>query len=196
MRAPVLALFFARNPDSLLDAARISAMVTHAHPLGVEGAVLIALAAHALLERQPAAQVLKIVQSACLTPDISERLKIVASWTAADGTPSPRDAATRLGNGMTAPSSCPTALYIALRYLERPFETMMRFVVECGGDVDTIGAMAGALWDIANGSERLPSVNLEARDDLVDVASRMFRRHASPTTTEQGAAPDGAARRR
>jgi poly(ADP-ribose) glycohydrolase ARH3 len=64
----------------------------------------------------------------------------------------------------------------------------MRFVVECGGDVDTIGAMAGALWGIANGAERLPLVNLEARDDLVDIASRMFRRYASLATVEQGAA--------
>src|SRR5262249_50393892 len=48
MRAPVLALFYARDRDSLLNAARISAMVTHAHPLGIEGAVLIALAAHVL----------------------------------------------------------------------------------------------------------------------------------------------------
>ena len=49
MRAPVLALFFTRDRAGLLDAARASAMITHAHPLGIDGALLIASAAHALL---------------------------------------------------------------------------------------------------------------------------------------------------
>jgi len=49
-----------------------------------------------------------------------------------------------------------------------------------GGDVDTIGAMAGALWGIVNGAERLPPLRLEARDMLVDVATRMFRRQVDP----------------
>ena len=54
---------------------------------------------------------------------------------------------------------------------------MMNFIISCRGDVDTIGAMAGALWGIANGAQRLPSVRLEARDRLVDVATRMFQQH-------------------
>ncbi len=45
MRAPAIGLFFAtENEDKLIDAACASAAVTHAHPLGREGAVLIALA--------------------------------------------------------------------------------------------------------------------------------------------------------
>ena len=78
---------------------------------------------------------------------------------------------------MTAPTSCPTALYIALRHVNTSFEAMMEFIISCRGDVDTIGAMAGALWGILNGSERLPQVRLEAREMLVDVATRMFQRH-------------------
>jgi ADP-ribosylglycohydrolase len=56
---------------------------------------------------------------------------------------------------------------------------MMHFIIECRGDVDTIGAMAGALWGIANGSGRLPAVDIEARSELVNIASRMFQRHES-----------------
>lgn len=177
MRAPVLALFFARDRDGLIAAARSSATVTHAHPLGVERAVLIALAAHALLERRPAAQLLDIVRTECLTPEMSERMKTVRSWIESEEMPSPREVATKLGNGITAPTSCPTALYIVLRHLKTSFEAMMEFIIACRGDVDTIGAMAGALWGIVNGAERLPQVRLEARDVLVEVATRMFRRH-------------------
>ena len=53
----------------------------------------------------------------------------------------------------------------------------MQFIIACRGDVDTISAMAGALWGIVNGAERLPQVRLEERDLLVDVATRMFGRH-------------------
>ncbi len=177
MRAPVLALFFARHRDGLIAAARSSARVTHAHPLGVEGAVLIALAAHALLERRPTTQLLDIVRTECSAPKISERMKTVRSWIESEEMPSPREVATKLGNGITAPTSCPTALYVALRHMKTSFEAMMEFIIACRGDVDTIGAMAGALWGVVNGAERLPQIRLEARDALVDVATRMFRRH-------------------
>ena len=177
MRAPILTLFFAGERNELIVAARSTASVTHAHPLGIEGAVLIALSAHALLEAQPAAELLNLVRAECATSEMSERLETASSWLASNDTPTPRDVATQLGNGVTAPTSCPTALYIALRHLKSPFESMMNFIISCRGDVDTIGAMAGALWGIANGAQRLPSVRLEARDRLVDVATRMFQQH-------------------
>ncbi|APR80753.1 putative hydrolase [Minicystis rosea] len=181
MRAPVLALFFTRDRDGLLEAARSSARVTHAHPLGIEGAALISLAAQALLGGRSTAELLDIVRAECSTPEMSERLQTVTSWIESEATPSPRDVASKLGNGMTAPTSCPTALYIALRHANASFEAMMQFIIECRGDVDTIGAMAGALWGIVNGAERLPRVRLEARDEIVDVATRMFQRHLSST---------------
>jgi ADP-ribosylglycohydrolase len=176
-RAPVLALFFAHDRDELIAAARSSARVTHAHPLGVDGAVLIALAAHALLGGQPAAELLETVQTVCSTTEIRERMKTVTSWTKSEEMPSPRDVAAKLGNGITAQTSCPTALYVAIRHMKTSFEAMMEFIIACRGDVDTIGAMAGALWGIVNGANRLPQVRLEARDVLVDVAARLFRRH-------------------
>ena len=126
---------------------------------------------------------------------MAERLKRVAAWITAAEPRSPGDAKVHLGNGITSLTSCPTALYIALRHLSSPFDEMMQFIIKCGGDVDTIGAMAGALWGIANGAARLPSVDLEAREELLDVASRMFRRHATLPTAEQGTALSGASRR-
>src|SRR5262245_6480565 len=107
MRAPILALYFARDHGGLIAAARTSASVTHAHALGIEGAVLIALAAHALLQRRPAAQVLDIIQADCSTPQFSERLRTVRLWVESEEMPSPREVATKIGNGITAPTSCP-----------------------------------------------------------------------------------------
>jgi poly(ADP-ribose) glycohydrolase ARH3 len=191
MRAPVLALFFARDRDGLIAAARSSARVTHAHPLGVEGAVLIALATHALLGGLPAAQVLDIVQAECSAPGIAERMKTVRSWIESEEISSPREVATKLGNGITAPTSCPTALYVALRHMKTSFEAMMEFIIACRGDVDTIGAMAGALWGVVNGAERLPKIRLEGRDVLVNAATRLFRRCLQSAGAEPDAAADG-----
>lgn len=177
MRAPVLALFYVTDREGLLDAARRSALVTHAHPLGVEGAVMMALAAQLLLAKHPSGEVLAVVQMECSAPELAERLSLVVSWLEKGVTVTPSEVVAKLGNGMTTPTSCPTALYIALRHLYRPFEELMQFAVQCRGDVDTIGAMAGALWGIANGAGGLPSVSLEARDVLTATATRLFERY-------------------
>jgi ADP-ribosylglycohydrolase len=177
MRAPVLALYFARDRNELITATRATSSVTHAHPLGIEGALLIALTAHALLEKRPVREILDIGQRECSTPEMAERLTTVASWIESEANPTPREVALKLGNGITAYASCPTALYVALRHKDNSFETMMNFIIACRGDVDTIGAMAGALWGIVNGAERLPQIRLEASELLEDVALRLFQRH-------------------
>jgi poly(ADP-ribose) glycohydrolase ARH3 len=54
-------------------------------------------------------------------------------------------------------------------------------VTSCGGDVDTIGAMAGAVWGAARGAASLPSehlARLEQRRRLVAVASALHDRSA------------------
>ncbi len=38
---------------------------------------------------------------------------------------------------------------------------MIAFAAHCGGDVDTISAMAGALWGAANGMAALPREQLD-----------------------------------
>lgn len=47
-----------------------------------------------------------------------------------------------------------------------------------GGDADTIGAMAGAIWGAANGAGGLPANQLgllEARAQLVELADALHR---------------------
>ena len=175
MRAPVIALFFAHEPEWLVDAARSSAEVTHAHPLGVEGAVLIAVATHALLHDRSAAQVLGAVSAHCRQPHIIDRLRVATAWLAEGAAPGPREVATRLGNGMAAATSCVSALYIGLRHLEAGFDAMLRFTIACGGDVDTLASMAGALWGAHNGAAGLPAVAIEARERIEQAAASLHR---------------------
>lgn len=176
MRAPVLALFFANDRERLVDAARTTARITHAHPLGIEGAVLIAVATVAMLDDPTPTAALESVRATCLAPEFTERLSLVASWLDEPVAVPAREVAQRLGNGVTALTSCATALYVALRHVALPFDQMMQFVVACRGDVDTIGAMAGAMWGAANGARALPVIALEARDELTRLATRLFAR--------------------
>ena len=56
---------------------------------------------------------------------------------------------------------------------------MQKFAAGIGGDVDTIGAMAGAVWGAANGMASLPAdrlAKLEQRARLEHVASTLYTR--------------------
>lgn len=166
MRAPVIGLFFAHRPEELAEAASVSASVTHVHPQGIEGARLIAAAtALAVGARKPVDILQRAAEHCALAPFVT-RLGVAADWLRSGEEPAPRQVRDRLGNGIAASESCVTALYIAASFMERPFGEMMQFIIDCKGDVDTIGAMAGAIWGAANGAERLPRDKLATLEQL------------------------------
>jgi poly(ADP-ribose) glycohydrolase ARH3 len=179
MRAAVVGLFFASKPGELADASRRTAQVTHAHPLGVEGAIMVAGAtAHAVNGDSPSA-VFTAAACYCKQEPFSVRLAVAKQWLEDGQAPTPDQVRQRLGNGIAAPESCVTAVYVAIRFLAAPFAQMQEFVASVGGDVDTIGAMAGALWGAANGAACLPSEELsklEQRERLVGVARALRER--------------------
>jgi ADP-ribosylglycohydrolase len=179
MRASILALFFIQDLESLIHAAQHSAIITHAHPLGIEGCILIAVATRELLNKTPALQALKNLTLYCQSIELQNRLSSVQKWILEDVKPSPLQVKKQLGNGITAPSSCISALYIALRHLQSEFNELMNFTIACGGDVDTIGAMAGTLWGAYNGHTKLPTIPIDQRPRLELVAEQLYARAQS-----------------
>jgi poly(ADP-ribose) glycohydrolase ARH3 len=77
----------------------------------------------------------------------------------------PKMVAATLGNGMAAIDSCVTAIYIALAFREKCFEELLTFAIKVGGDVDTIAAMAGAIWGADRGHQGLPQARLDHLED-------------------------------
>ena len=77
----------------------------------------------------------------------------------------PREVRRELGNGMTALTSCATATYIACAHLTRSFEELLLYARACGGDTDTISAMAGAIWGASRGADDLPQGWFEELED-------------------------------
>ena len=51
---------------------------------------------------------------------------------------------------------------------------IIQFAKSCGGDVDTICSMAGALWGAYNGSNNLPEIQIESKDHIIDIATLIF----------------------
>ncbi len=186
MRAPIIALVRHEGPGALADAARASASVTHAHPLGMEGAVLIATAtALALREATPPA-IYQGAADACVLEPFVTRLARGGALLHSGAAPTAVEVRRELGNGIVATESCVTALYVATRFLDRPFADLLEFVASCGGDVDTIGAMAGAVWGAARGAADLPAEllrQLEQRDRLQTVAAALHDRVGAAAVT-------------
>ena len=179
MRAPVIGLFYSSRPGELVEAARLSASITHAHPLGIEGAVLIATATASVLRDRASLDLLQEVTAVCTLTPFRSRLQLAEGWLKS-GTDIPvKDVRRQLGNRISASESCVTALYCALRFRDGSFDRMQQFVASCRGDVDTIGAMAGAVWGAANGITRLPAEGLgklEQRSRLTELASALYGR--------------------
>lgn len=178
MRSPIIGLYFADSSD-LLRSAFVSAAVTHAHPLGTEGAVLVALGVARLVRGDTAESLLGEAREVCRMPEFISRLSCAQSLLDKGGDVPAALIRKQLGNGIAAVNSCVTALYLALRFREAEFLELQRFVASLGGDVDTIGSMAGALWGAANGAERLPQSalsKLEQRARILTIAGALHAR--------------------
>lgn len=173
MRAPVVGLFYAARPAALMEAVDLSARITHAHPLGVQGARLVASATAKAATGGSPLDLVAAAAARCELAPFRERIRTARSWLEAGATPTVEDVRRELGNGIAAVASCVTAVYLAARFLGAPFLEMQAFVAAGGGDVDTIGAMAGGVWGAANGAAGLPAdrlVKLEQREKLLAVA--------------------------
>ena len=74
--------------------------------------------------------------------------------------PSPREVQQQLGCDVAAQRSVITAIYLAARFKQQPIEALLQFGLQLRGDVDTVLAMAGAIWGAAHGRQALPTARL------------------------------------
>lgn len=176
MRAPVLALFF-EGEGALREAARASAEVTHAHPEGVQGAVSLAMTTRAALRGAAAHEIMEVALAESTLEAFQAPLQCAQRWLVQGEEASPQQVRRELGTRITAAGSCPAAIYLACVHLERDFEDMLAFARACGGDVDTVSAMAGALWGAWRGVQAIPealAAQLEDRGVILDLARRLW----------------------
>jgi poly(ADP-ribose) glycohydrolase ARH3 len=172
MRVAPVALFAYPDIDATVRLARQSAEVTHTHPVGVEGAVIQAVAAgHALREDFDSDVLLGVLEDVVETEIFKSKLDTLPK---AIGMADDDYARLHLGNGVSAGNSVVTALYCFLA--SDGFEETVIRAVRMGGDTDTIAAMAGALAGALYGGSAIPEVwrGVEGGERLVELADQIF----------------------
>jgi len=174
MRIVPVGLFF-HDSNRLYELAAASAEVTHAHPVGKDGAAVLAIAiarAVTLDPTQPFPWKAFVQESirAARTAEIREKMILLQNLLAEAARP--EMAARRLGRTVAVHESMPFALYSFLRN-PKSFEECLFCAVLHGGDRDTVGAMAGALSGAYLGIEGIPLAwqeKLENRPYIADLA--------------------------
>lgn len=174
MRVAPIGLLFHNRLDDAWEQARLSALPTHVHPLGIEGAQLIALAV-AISQRSQqidATRFLDELARRCQTSVFRDKLE--AAKHVQD-----RDDLRGLGNGIAAQDSVVTAIACYLLWPDS-YEQVLANAILLGGDTDTIAAMAGAISGAHLGIGAIPAHLQECLEDgykgrryLTEIARQM-----------------------
>ena len=174
MRVAPAALWAYPDLEATVRLARETAAVTHTHPVGIEGAVAQAVAAHhALKDHYEREALLSDFDRVLLTDRFRRKLEIFEECL---GRADDRAASRQLGNGVSADRSVLTAVYCFV--VADSFEETVRRAIGMGGDTDTIAAMAGALAGARYGATDIPEAWLEVedRDRLLRLAGQFVSR--------------------
>lgn len=167
--APVGAYFFDSTAKTM-KMATASAVVTHAHPEGIAGAVAVALATAVAVSKrgQPADEVAPAIFDTVRTFVSEGRTAagIVTAQKLAFDTPV-RKAVELLGNGsdITCMDTVPFCLWNACRCIN-DFREAIVSTIEAGGDCDTNAAIVGAIVAAHNGLAAIPQDWLATREPL------------------------------
>ncbi len=185
MRIAPVGLFFRDRHAELREAAHLSSIITHAHPLGVEGAALEAMAVALAVTADPghpldiAAFTSRLLDFA--TEDAyRDRLSLFPDLLR---DPGDRSRVVReLGHGIEALNSVPTAIFSFLAHPDN-FASTVVYAVSLGGDTDTIACMAGAISGAYLGTDALPAewlARLENRECITELAEGLWRTASAP----------------
>jgi poly(ADP-ribose) glycohydrolase ARH3 len=146
MRVAPVGLVYGNAPD-LYEAVRLSANVTHSHPIGVDGAAVLAWAVGRAADLDPggtfpAREFARGLIDYARTPEIRDKLVQLEMLLCEAARPP--NAARRLGRGVAVHESMPFAVFSFLSH-PKSFEACLFCAVLNGGDRDTLGAMACAI---------------------------------------------------
>lgn len=168
------------DPEKLRAAAERQAEVTHAHPLGKEGAVCVAYAASVAFresrDRICGTSLLEDLKAFTTSRDYRTAFEIGVELLKKPHDPVLVNA--DLGNGIEALRSAPTAIYLAARFSD-DYDLAVESAIQLGGDTDTIAAMAGGIVGAHVGRAGLPPeplAKLENRAHLEALAARLAER--------------------
>jgi poly(ADP-ribose) glycohydrolase ARH3 len=159
MRVAPVGLMFHHDAGRLWEEAKLSALPTHTHPLGIEGAQLLALAVGLAVRSTEVDRenFFNALGARCSGVEYTGPLRRAARLD------NPADLAL-FGNGIEAASSVVTAI-AAFSMSPNSYEQTIGSAILLGGDTDTIAAMAGAISGAFLGWQSIPTHLLEQLED-------------------------------
>ncbi len=168
MRVAPLGAACAFDPGAGTELARRQAAITHAHPLGQDGAVVQARAvglatARGRFGRDELAALVEVPATAELHAALADALRLADQVHGEADDAVLAEAVARLGAEVVAWRSVPLALWIAAVTGSVP--RAVTLAVAAGGDADTIGAMAAAVRGAADGASAIPQEWIDAVED-------------------------------
>jgi poly(ADP-ribose) glycohydrolase ARH3 len=151
MRVAPVGLVFAHDPGRLAEEAAVSARSTHRHPLGIEGARLLALAVALAAQGQPLDRraFYRELARDCREDEFLWQLR--AARKMRDG-----HSLGFLGNSLPAHRSVVTAI-ACFTTSPNSFERCVEKAIALGDDTDTLAAMAGSLCGAHLGEAGVPA---------------------------------------
>lgn len=180
MRVAPVGLMFRNDRPRLWEQARLSALPTHVHPLGVEGAQLLALAVGLAAQTELLAreEFFESLAARCVSLEYSGPLRRAAR------VQEPRDLGL-FGNGIAAADSVVTAI-ACFGLTPHSYEQTIGNAILLGGDTDTIAAMAGAISGAYLGRQAIPAWLIDRLEDgyqgrsyLEKLADALLQTHPS-----------------
>lgn len=172
MRVAPIGLLYWWNSKFILDAAAESSLPTHVHPLGIEGAKIMALAVGLTIkgitrEDLPGSLIENVTEEA-----YRKKLSVITDLL--EGDVKAKEVAHRLGNGVLAHESVPAAVYAYIKF-GNDYERTIEFCLSLGGDIDTIAAMAGALSGAYISEDCLPGECIQKLEDADRIRHLSFQ---------------------
>lgn len=177
MRVAPIGLLHYQDPKRAAEVARAAAQITHMHPVGQDGAGVVAAAVAEILSLPPdeglePRRLVARLRDHSNTRRFRDLLDAVESMGHADE----HTVVQVLGNGIEAHRSVATAVYAFLRHHDS-FQDAILFALSLGGDVDTIASMTGALAGAAHGVSSIPAPwaeRVEGCEELVTLAEQLL----------------------
>ncbi len=171
MRVTPVGGYFADDLDDVVEAARQSAEITHAHPEGIAGAIAVAVAAAVAWRTRgvSARGVRHAIMDEVLerTPESSEVYDRLERADDLEHHLEPSEVADELGSGqrVTAMDTVPFVVWCAAHYVDDVEEAMWQTVSGLG-DRDTTSAMVGGIVALRTGRDAIPDEWRDRREAL------------------------------
>ena len=180
MRVAPVALLAVDDMRDVASLAGQTAVITHSHELGVEGAVLQACAVALALRDESSNELdrhafLDALRVRVRAPEFIEKLDRTKGLLELGDRARRTDVVAQLGNSVEAFESVPTSIYAFLRF-PRSFEKAVSYAIGLGGDADTIASMAGAIAGAHVGLHAIPdpwAKRVEGSSRLIGLADSL-----------------------